>query len=74
MRITEGDQFKNLGTGKSYSVKEIKNSSVILESEDRLNQVFTRQETVNLFYEKIMDGAVFQDGRGGGVPACTARR
>ncbi len=58
MAVTEGDQFKNLLTGKSYSVTRVKDYSVILGSEDGLNQVLTCQENLGLFYEKIMNGAV----------------
>jgi hypothetical protein len=48
-----GDVFKSILTGEAYKVKLIKGISVVLESDDRMSQILTETENLDLFYEKI---------------------
>ena len=64
MLVTEGDRVKSLLTERNYSVKFVKDYSVVLESEDGLSQVLTNEENLQLFYKKLLNGAGINPGAG----------
>ena len=45
--------FKDLKTGKIYSMRRINGVMVILETEDGLNRILTRQEDLDDAFQKI---------------------
>jgi hypothetical protein len=53
MAIAEGDKFKHKLTGQLYSVKIVKNGTVILESEYPPNRMWFGDEDVELFFEAV---------------------
>ena len=48
-----GEKLKNLVTGKIYQVKLIGDRMVVLESEDRLNQILATIGAIQVNYERI---------------------
>lgn len=52
MKTRNGNTLKSLLNGKSYKVKRIVKSMVVLQSEDGQNQILTEVENLNLFYKK----------------------
>jgi hypothetical protein len=53
MAIAEGDKFKHKLTGQLYSVKIVKNGTVILESEGSPNRMWFGDKDVELFFEAV---------------------
>ena len=52
--MTANEQiFKNLETGRIYSMKRINGVMVILETKDGLNRIWTRQEDLKHSFQKI---------------------
>jgi hypothetical protein len=51
--IAEGDKFKHKLTGQLYSVKIVKDGTVVLESEDSPNRVWFGDKDVELFFETV---------------------
>ena len=52
MAIAEGDKFKHKLTGQLYSVKIVRNGTVILESEGSPNRMWFGDKDVELFFER----------------------
>ncbi len=48
MEIKQGDIFKNSLDGVDFTVKEIVNNMVVLETQDGRRQIMTGVETLNL--------------------------
>ena len=53
MAITEGDKFKHKLTGQLYSVKIVKDGTVVLESDDSPNRVWFGDKDIKLFFETV---------------------
>ena len=53
MAIAEGDKFKHKLTGQLYSVKIVRNGTVILESEGSPNRMWFGDGDVELFFEVV---------------------
>ena len=56
MAITEGDKFKHKLTGQLYSVKIVKDGTVVLESKDSPNRMWFGDKDVELFFETVKRG------------------
>ena len=54
--LLKGDRFRNTLTGKVFAVKMIGDRMIVLESDDRSDQVLTVRDNLKLFYEKIGEG------------------
>jgi len=52
MRLITGETVKNVMTGKAYRIKLIGDRMVVLESENKSNQVLTTTDNLESFYEK----------------------
>ena len=50
---TVGEKLKNIISGKIYQVKLIGERMVVLESEDRLNQILATMGALKVNYERI---------------------
>ena len=54
--MTANEQiFKNLETGRIYSMKRINGVMVILETKDGLNRIWTRQEGLDHPFQRIAE-------------------
>jgi len=53
MAIAEGDKFKHKLTGQLYSVKIVKNGTIVLESEGSPNRMWFGDKDVELFFEVV---------------------
>jgi hypothetical protein len=56
MSLKEGDRISNRLLGKDYRLKWIGEKMVVLESEDRSNQILTTKASLKLFNEKSNKG------------------
>ncbi len=56
MSLIRGDRFRNTLTGQIFEVKLVGDRMIVLESEDKSNQVLTLRGNLNLFYERIGNG------------------
>lgn len=52
MALIIGEKVRSVFTGKAYWIKLIGDRMVVLESEDKSNQVLTTTDNLKLFYEK----------------------
>jgi hypothetical protein len=57
MEIKQGDTFKNSLDGVDFTVKEIVNNMVVLETQDGRRQILTGVETLNLNLFYLQKGA-----------------
>ena len=53
MEIKEGDRFKQPRTGKVFRVKSVATKMIVLETEDRREQVSINPEGINFSYQKV---------------------
>ncbi len=51
--MADQQRFKDIKTGKIYSMKRINGIMVILETEDGLDRIWTRQEDLNDSFLRI---------------------
>lgn len=53
--MSDQQRFKDLSTGRTYSVKRINGVMLILETKDGLNRIWTRQEDLEDSLQKITE-------------------
>lgn len=53
--MADQQRFKDIKTGKVYSMKRINGIMVILETDDGLNRIWTHQEDLNDSFLKIAE-------------------
>jgi hypothetical protein len=51
--MADPQKFKDIKTGKIYSMKRIDGIMVILETSDGLNRIWTRSDDVNDSFQKL---------------------
>jgi len=56
MSLIVGDKFRNKLTGRIYEVKLVGDRMIVLESEDKSNQVLMVEDNLKFFYENIRRG------------------
>jgi hypothetical protein len=52
MKLLIGEKLRSVLTGKAYLIKLVGDRMVVLESEDKSNQILTTMDNLKLFYEK----------------------
>jgi hypothetical protein len=50
MPLSVGERIRNCFSGKNYRVKSIVERMVVLEADDKLSQLLTSMECIELFY------------------------
>jgi hypothetical protein len=53
--MADPQKFKDIKTGKIYSMKRVDGVMVILETSDGLNRIWTRSDDVNDSFQKLSE-------------------
>ena len=61
--MTNQQRFKDLKTGKIYSMRRINGVMVILETKDGLNRILTRQEDLEHSFQEITENETQEQRR-----------